>query len=135
MHDDVEMAYETIVGFQPRAAIFVTETWDELINRLEGQAIQVISLGRRGAASISTRSASSRRRTFSSAATHASPSPMPRRAARLGHRHAGRTPLPRVGGWGSTPRVSIVPRDGTGAAEIVRELARGRSDRRVRLQR
>ena len=44
VHDDVEMAYETIVGFQPRAAIFVTETWDELINRLEGQAIQVISL-------------------------------------------------------------------------------------------
>ena len=121
VHDDVEMAYETIVGFQPRAAIFVTETWDELINRLEGQAIQVISLGRRGAAldqhSLGFVQASHllerghSRLAFADAEESGEIGAPPRREdAVAACRRLGIDP----------PRVSIVPRDGTGAAEIVR---------------
>ncbi|MDN5558328.1 MAG: LacI family transcriptional regulator [Ruaniaceae bacterium] len=122
VHDDVEMAFETIAGFQPRAAIFVSDTWDDLIARLEEQSIQVISLGHRGAALdqhslgfVQTSHLLERghsRLAFADAEESGQIGAPPRSADAAAASQALGI---------DSPEVAIVPRDGTGAAQIVRE--------------
>ena len=121
LFDDVEAAMRIILGFQPRAVVFISDTWDEVVTRLEAESVPVIlpgqvpaslgdySIGALQVAHLVSKGHS--RLAFAAAAESSQLGAPPRQAevAAACSRHG----LPQ-------PLVAVVERDGTGAAETIR---------------